>query len=630
MGDRARDSLLTIEQLESRRQQMRKLLLDSIGGLPRADTPLCPETTGISYHTEYRMEHVLFQSMPNHYVTAHLYIPHTRTDPDGAVLFVCGHGVEGALYPNYQHVCQCLVRAGLVVLAIDPIGQGERFGYFDPDAERPYTRLAGEHEYAGAQCWPLGDGLARYFIHDIIRSVDYLSSRPEVDPLKIGITGNSGGGTQTALAIICEPRIAAAAPGTFIMNRESYLFAGQAQDAEQIWPGMSAHGFDHEDILLAMAPRPLMVLAVTGDIFPIEGTRRTVERCRRFWELFGRGDELELVEDVAVHKYTLPLAQAAAAFFSRHLLGQTCRIDLKDLSAHTGRDMWCTRSGNVYRDYPQALKVYHENQERLSVLEQIRGIVPEEEQEQQATRWLWDRICGNRTRCDMNPRHQQLGTWEGLTVQSSIWWSQPGLFSHGFLFRSVRTRPERHSLTVAIWEGGTSQLQSHQQWLLERCRRGDAVLVLDLAGAGALEPNPINGKGMRDTFGTIHKLNLDLFWLDDSLAAIRAYDILRALEFARGLAFADPERVTVYAEASFSFYAELAAALDTGPKLELVHPRTSVAEWVRTEYYRKNADNEFILPGMLRRFDLPDLRVWRQRRAASISPYEMELKEAME
>ncbi|HEY9250035.1 MAG TPA: prolyl oligopeptidase family serine peptidase, partial [Rariglobus sp.] len=304
-GDAARDAVTNTEQLEARRQTMRERLLAEIGGLPPRDTPLHPVTTGIVKRDGYRIENIIFQSMPSVYVTSHLYIPDGRSSPGGAVLFVCGHGPEGKLYPSYQHVCQCLVRAGLVVLAIDPMGQGERLGYRDRESDKPFARRVAEHEHVGVQCWPLGDGLARYFIHDIVRAVDYLSSRPEVDPAKIGMTGSSGGGTQTALAMICEPRIAAAAPGTFIMNRESYLFAGQAQDAEQIWPNMSALGFDHEDILLGMVPRPVLVLAVTGDIFPIEGTRRTVQRCRRFWDMYGCGGGLQLAEDESHHMYTL-------------------------------------------------------------------------------------------------------------------------------------------------------------------------------------------------------------------------------------------------------------------------------------------------------------------------------------
>ncbi|MDF2718323.1 MAG: hypothetical protein K0R28_5248 [Paenibacillus sp.] len=527
-------------------------------------------------------------------------------------MFVCGHGAEGKLYPSYQKVCQCLVRAGLVVLAIDPMGQGERLGYSDHGADKPFTRLVGEHEHVGAQCWPLGDGLARYFIHDIVRAVDYLCTRPEVDPAKIGITGSSGGGTQTSLAMICEPRLAAAAPGTFIMNRESYLFAGQAQDAEQIWPNMSACGFDHEDILLAMAPRPVMVLAVTGDIFPIEGTRRTVERSRRLWDKYGCGDRLCLQEDESVHMYTVPLAQAAASFFALHLLGKNVRVETEGLVVESGSEMWCTASGQIRGDYPDARKVYHENGDRLDKLERDRAAAPKSERKAKAIVWLGGQVRGNRPVCALNPRHQRLGSWQGLNVQSSIWWSQPGLFSHGFLFSDSAPGLSQRPLAIAIWEGGTTRLQAHESWIRGQCSQGGAVLVLDLTGTGALAPNAINGKGLRDTFGTLHKLNMDLLWLGDSLAALRTYDVLRAIEFARHLYTIDVKQIRIYAEGRFGVYAEWAHALEPGPVLlEVANEWESIASWVRSEYYDNTGISEFVLPGMLRLFDLPDLRRWR-------------------
>jgi hypothetical protein len=152
-----------------------------------------------------------------------------------------------------------------------------------------------------------------------MRGIDYLLTRPSVDAARIVVTGNSGGGTQTFLVMLADPRIAAAAPATFIPAREIYMWTGQPQDAEQNWFGYTAAGFDHQDILLAMAPKPVCVLAVTSDFFPIEGTRPP-SRARRAWDLWQRSDALQLVEDQTIHTYSPVLARAAARFFARHLL----------------------------------------------------------------------------------------------------------------------------------------------------------------------------------------------------------------------------------------------------------------------------------------------------------------------
>ena len=157
----------------------------------------------------------VFQSRPRHYVTANLYLPDGLDKPHGAVLFLSGHGSLAKAAPEYQIVCQYLVHAGLIVLAQDPIGQGERYSYYDPALKiATVADCCPDHNYAGAQCEPLGDNLARYFLHDSMRALDYLCSRPEIDPNRIGVTGASGGGTQSCLMMVADPRLAAAAPAT--------------------------------------------------------------------------------------------------------------------------------------------------------------------------------------------------------------------------------------------------------------------------------------------------------------------------------------------------------------------------------------------------------------------------------
>ena len=117
------------------------------------------------------------------------YIPEHITEPCGAVLFLCGHSHEAKQYMVYQTVCQYLALSGLIVLIQDPIGQGERFSYYEPALGKPtVSSTTYEHDYDGCRCLLTGDSIARYLVHDAIRSIDYLCSRPEVDPARIGVT----------------------------------------------------------------------------------------------------------------------------------------------------------------------------------------------------------------------------------------------------------------------------------------------------------------------------------------------------------------------------------------------------------------------------------------------------------
>lgn len=614
-GDRARDEIASIEQLKQRQADMREKLLSALGGLPASDHPLNARTTGTVACDGYRIDKVIFESRPSTYVTCSLYRPDDAQGPTPAVLFLCGHAVEGKQAPRYQHVCQRLAEQGLIVLAVDPVGQGERLSYYDPvTGTTPVRACTEEHDHVGNQCLPLGDGLARYFIHDAMRAVDYLCSLPEVDAGRIGVTGNSGGGLQTAMMMLCEPRLAAAAPGTFIMNRESYLYSGQGQDAEQVWMGMTKAGLDHEDLVLAMAPRPVLVLAAQADFFPIEGTRRTVARTARFWEMFGVANMPALAEDRIVHQYSPNLAEASAAFFAEHLLGQPLRprpegangpLELGKLNATVG--------GQVRSDYPEARSVFEENGDRLEQVERRRAEAAEEQRREAALAWLRDRVCRGRTEPSLNPRYLPLPDTEGLTVESNLWWSQEGIFNHGFVFRDPALG-DRLPLTIALWEHGTKELRDRMEWIRGECSRGRAVLVLDVTGDGVCRPHAIGPTSIWSRFGTLYKLTTDLFWLGDSLAAVRTYDVLRAMRLAEELPYCVSEGVELYASGRFALYAELAAALDDSfAAVSIEDGPHSVADWVRTRLYKAHDTVSTILPGMLEHFDLPDLRRWREQ-----------------
>jgi len=614
-GDAARDAIQTCEQLMERARAVREFFLRGIGGLPSMGTPLNAHTVGTVEGNGFKVERVIFESRPYNYVTANLYLPEDLTGPRGAVLFLCGHHREGKHAEEYQIVCQYLVQAGLVVFAQDPIGQGERFSYYEPSIKDVTIGVCTlEHDYAGAQCLPLGENIARYFLHDAMRSIDYMCTRPEIDPNRIGVTGNSGGGTQSCLVMMGDPRIAAAAPGTFVMNRETYMWAGGAQDAEQIWHGFTAAGFDHEDVLIAMVPKPVRVLAVTGDFFPIEGTRRTVQRCKRLWELFGKGDNIDLVEDHATHAYTPHLARAAASFFAKHLLGKEVHFEEERITAMERSRLWCTVSGQVRGELENASSVHEAIQVRLQELEQQRYSLPESQRRERAIEWLREKVLRNRERCDLNPRYYSSTRMEELCVTAAMWRSQPDLFGHGLAFRHIDQGDNKLPVTLAVWDGGTNRLRPHIDWIRRTCENGRNVLVLDVSGVGALAPRPITAADPEEFYGVLHKLSTDLLWLDDDMAALRTYDVLRALDMIAEWPGMDEYVIDLYADGRHGLYGRLAALLDSRiDRVEIAGGITSYQEWVVPRYYDSRDIYSVILRGVLQYFDLPELEVTRNR-----------------
>lgn len=606
-GDAARDAITKLPQLHKRQQAVRRFVRQFLRGLPGGGgkkAPLNPQITGVIQADGYRIEKIIFESRPQNYVTANLYLPGDlrEGEPRAAVQFLCGHSEDGRMYAAYQGVCQTLVQAGLIVLAQDPIGQGERVNYADTAAVRWGTQ---EHDHAGVQCQPLGDCLARYFLHDAMRGVDYLCSRPEVDSTRIGVTGNSGGGTQTALLMMADERIAAAAPGTYVTSREAYLWSGQAQDAEQIWPGFTAAGFDHEDFLLAMCPRPVRVLAVEYDFFPIEGARRTVDRCKRFWKLAGQPKNVDLATDVSVHCYTPKLACDAAAFFARHLLGKKRRPAPPTIAPFTHEQLRCTRSGQVRGELAGARSVYEENLDRLAALPKLPKVAS-----QRAVAWLKRRVMAHRQRCPLALRIPWKQTVDKLDVTAGFWFTQPNLCNEGLLFQSPRRAGGPTPATIAVWDGGCSKLEPHRAWIKRRCAAGHAVLVLDVSGVGHLTPNPYNVYPVDKFYGVLHRMQDDLTWLDDDFAALRTYDVLRAVELLAshwpGLEISD---IHLYAHGREGLYAQLAAPLDRRIKrLEVTGGLGSYAELVRTRLYDSTNIKPLILRDILQYTDLPQLQ----------------------
>src|SRR2546430_17577879 len=120
----------------------------------------------------------------------------------------------------------------------------------------------------GVECLPTGQTVARYFIWAGIRAFDYLLTRPDVDPKRIAVTGNSGGGTQSSYLAAFEPRLAAAAPSCYLTTWEKLWVAPGPQDSEQVFANFLRDGLDFADFLIAFAPKPIHMAAAVRGYFP--------------------------------------------------------------------------------------------------------------------------------------------------------------------------------------------------------------------------------------------------------------------------------------------------------------------------------------------------------------------------
>ncbi|MFC1542137.1 alpha/beta hydrolase family protein, partial [Candidatus Latescibacterota bacterium] len=177
-----------------------------------------------------------------------------------------------------------------------------------------------EHCYFGNQCFISGVSPARYFIWDGIRAVDYLSTRSDVDPERIGLTGHSGGGTITSYIAAFDERIKVSIPCAWSTAQRSEIETKGAQDAEADFYHGLLKGITLEDLLEVRAPKPtLMVCTSRDEYISIQGVHEAYDETLRAYKAFGKEINLEITEDDTTHAFTKKNNEATYAFFQKHL-----------------------------------------------------------------------------------------------------------------------------------------------------------------------------------------------------------------------------------------------------------------------------------------------------------------------
>ena len=355
----------------------------------------------------------------------------------------------GKAAAEFQRVCLDLALHGLVVLAIDPYGQGERHEYAVPGREQPDVPTGTfEHSYGGLQCLLTGGGVWRYFAWDAVRAIDVLAALPEVDPARIGVTGNSGGGVQTMLAMIADERVAAAMPCTYLTGWSALYRTGQTLDAEMCQYGTLAQGIDHADLLAGFAPKPLLLGAAAYDFFPVEGTETSFAEARRLYALLGAGDRIHLVVGGHLHAYSDRLREAAVRFFTRELGGAE-RFRAHELPSLPEHDLWCSATGQLYRDRPGRRGVYELNREFLAAHPRTPPRTPPTPRPACPER---SGPCPPSTPRPSGPATSTPAGGDGYDTQQVYFWSQPGVAVAGTLLRPPppreATRPARAWLVL--------------------------------------------------------------------------------------------------------------------------------------------------------------------------------------
>ncbi len=358
------------DDLRKRQELLRAKFIEALGGLPEK-TPLNARVVGTVKRDGFRVEKVIYESRPDHHVTGALYIPEGK-GPFPGVLIPCGHSDKGKAEEAYQRISLLLVKHGFVVLCYDPIGQGERMQLLTADGKPAIKGNTTEHTMSGIGALLVGWSSASYRIWDGIRSIDYLASRPEVDPKRLGCTGNSGGGTMTAYLMALDDRIAVAAPSCYITTLERLFATIGPQDAEQNITGQVAFGMEQTDYVTMRAPKPTLICTGTQDFFDIQGSWTTYREAKQVYAMIGHAERVDLIEYNDKHGFSQPRREAALRWMRRWLQGIDDAAVETPTPTFKEEELRCTSTGQVLSEL-KGKSVFDLNLERERTLVAARG-----------------------------------------------------------------------------------------------------------------------------------------------------------------------------------------------------------------------------------------------------------------
>jgi dienelactone hydrolase len=581
----ALQALKTPEDVRRRQEQLRAAFLESLGGFPER-TPLNAKTTGTLKRDGYRIEKVIYEVRPDLHVTANLYLP-DGPGPFPGVLFPLGHYDNPKPAEEYQRSCILFVRNGLAVLTYDPIGQGERYQVLGPD-RKPRARGTSEHTLVDVGAMLVGTSSAQYFLWEGIRGLDYLASRHEVNPKRLGCVGNSGGGTMTAYLMAIDDRVACAVPNCFITSMEKLYSTVGPQDGEANLQGLVAAGFGHSDYAILRAPRPTQLSTPTRDYYDIEGAWSTFREAKRVYGILGASERMDLFEYDDKHSISRPFREAAVRWFRRWLMGINDATVEVEGPIEKPEDLQCTTSGQVVTEF-QEKTPYHYTAE------------------------IADKLAATREKKDVEDLRrivqQKLGVeapFPAAVIVSKdprlILEPEPGIKIPGAVFRPRESRNVDRILYVN--GGGKSKDRAAiDRWT----NAGHTVIALDLRGMGETQPEAPH-RGLSNFFAPEWKEAYVSFNMSRPLLGQRVRDLISAI----GALDPDGRGFHVVAVGAAAPVALHAALLDSRIRAltleDMVISWTAVAKTAITINQLSN-----VLPGALKSYDLPDL-------AAALAP----------
>jgi dienelactone hydrolase len=597
---RRRSAISSKNEAEAYVNEVRGKIQNCFGPWPEK-TPLNARITKKLERDTYTVENVIFESRPGYPVTANLYIPKKRKFPLPAVIGVCGHNDSGKA--GNQSFGQGLARLGYVSLVFDPAGQGERLQFPTIEGKSRIGIGVLEHLYTGNPLFLLGDSLSAWSVWDGIRAVDYLLSRKEVDPRHIGITGVSGGGTQTTWICSADPRITMAAPACFVTTFLTNLENEEVADTEQVPPRAIAMGLDHSDFLAAMAPNPVIILSQENDFFDVRGAEESFARLKPLYNTLGFEQNVQLNVGPGGHSYPKESREAMYAHFNRATKISKTNTE-PELTVEKQEDLWCTPRGQVGET--GARTIYSFRKEASVALKAKRSTLQGEKLKQAVLQVLKLPLS------EGVPHFRVLRAGRNRNYPKKfaanyVVETEPGIFSIVYRLNDtvLYSRPPKGSKRAVLYVSHkSSDDELRNEPLLTEIIKNEpdsSIFTCDVRGVGESKPNS-TWKTFEEPYGVDYFYAAYSIMLDYPLVGQKTFDILRVIDWLKSFGHQEVHLVAKGWGATPAAFAALIS--DNISQVTLKNALTSYSDIAESEEY--NWPLESLLPGVLKIFDLPD------------------------
>ncbi len=538
-------------------------------------------------------------------MTAAVFVPNGIDAPRPGIVYTSGHTQNAFRHETYQTVILNLVKRGFVVLAYDPIGQGERMQYADVD--HPYIDREGTaaHSYVGAQCFLSGGSLARYWVWSGMRAIDVLEQRDDVDPDRIGVTGRSGGGTFTAYIGAFDRRVRAPAPECYLTSFRHMWQDRRIPDGEQVIPRFLSEGLNHPDFLLARMPNPTLMIGTTRDFFPIEGFRDTFREVRRAYRAMGAPDAFRKAVDEAGHTSTEANREALYAFFMNTLNRPGPEKEL-EVDLFSEEELTVTDTGQVVtsREGRTVFDVNRdETKEKLERLSTSRNNL--EPHLKTVRREARDRSGFQQPDGGSEAMRVDRFQRDGYVVEKHALEGGSDAVMP-FLLMIPEDEGPHPAVLYLHPEAKAAEAKSGGE-MEALVQQGYIVLTPDLMGMGETGPPKVRSVKVSTQNGLSHNVWFGSLQVGRSLVGLWAEQVVQSANYLASRADVHSESITAVARETASTPLIYGAAFsETIDRIALINPLISYRSLVMNRFYRPDLIHSGV-PGALEAYDLPDL-----------------------